>query len=83
MYTLRSILLKTSFQLQLYYFFVCVQNALEWWFTLGVDGFNLHGMAYIYEDEERQDEPINPDFDGDPAEEPVRKKFHNSILLEN
>ena len=37
---------------------------MEGWFIKGVDGFNLHGMKYLYEDEEFTDEPKNPDFRG-------------------
>ncbi|XP_072032618.1 alpha-glucosidase-like [Amphiura filiformis] len=54
-----------------------ITNALDEWFTRGVDGFNLHGVSYIYENEDRRDEPDNPDFITDPLD---TQRQYDSLL---
>ncbi|XP_071504593.1 amino acid transporter heavy chain SLC3A1-like [Diadema antillarum] len=41
-----------------------LSDALETWFTLGVDGLNIRGVNYLYErrDPTDADEPPNPDY---------------------
>jgi alpha-glucosidase len=57
-----------------------LQNAyldiLRFWLKKGVDGFRVDAFAYMLEDPEFRDEPIDENFKGDPVKDGYSKLIH-------
>ena len=51
-------------------------DILRFWLKKGVDGFRVDAFAYMLEDPEFRDEPIDPNFKGDPVKDGYSKLIH-------
>lgn len=43
-----------------------LEDAMDHWFSKGVDGLNIQGTQFLFEDSELRNEPINEDYTGTP-----------------
>ncbi|XP_002737811.1 salivary alpha-glucosidase-like [Saccoglossus kowalevskii] len=55
-----------------------MQNILTHWLKIGVDGFMVRDVSYLYEAEERLNEPVNFEYDGET--EPYNQLIHSKTL---
>ena len=51
-------------------------DILRFWLRKGVDGFRVDAFAYMLEDPEFRDEPVDPNFKGDPVKDGYSKLIH-------
>jgi glycosidase/MFS family permease len=56
-------------------------NVMRFWLERGVAGFRVDAFAYLLEDPQFRDEPLNPDWHGDPIADGYEKLKH--IYTEN
>lgn len=53
-----------------------MHDVLRFWLRRGVDGFRVDAFASILEDSELRDEPVDPDWHGDPVADGYSKLLH-------
>ena len=54
---------------------------IKFWLDLGVDGFRVDAVPFIYEDQRFLDEPVNPDRD--PAAKPDEYRYYSHVYSYN
>lgn len=57
-----------------------MEDVLEFWLDLGVDGFRVDAVIFLLEDPKLQDEPENPDFVGNCTTNISDPNCYNSLL---
>ena len=53
-----------------------MHDVMRFWLRLGVAGFRVDAFAYLLEDPQLRDEPVDPDWKGDPVSAGYEKLVH-------